>query len=535
MERGGGTISMEEAAAALKAVVGAAHAFAAPVNRQSGGDVMGASRRPNLGTLGNAVTLLTNYFALAASPAFPAQARGIGGQGRASGLLGARDHSTAAGASSAAGQTQGLQQSRQRREQLRVPPAPAYSIVEALARQQGWSHGTSRFDGRSVMYLPAELLPVELREWNVKASTTPGGNMEHDFVVSTRLLSVVALTSLSSYLEGGLQQVPRDTMQVLDMVVRHAFAVHPAVCIVGQTFLYADAAQRLGRGNEIWGGFRQSLKAVQSGLQINMDTAFYPVASARPLTELMAELCSSRGPEGLARAGPVGWATAAKGVAGLKVEFAQAKGSRRKALFGLSELGADRTMFMNQKAGRLMSVAEYFANTGRPLAWPQLPCANLGTRPKPNFVPVRGRAPDNATANTIGNASKQEPGPRKGLIGKQAARAQQILQESGAESAWGLAMRTDLLQVPARVLPAPVLQYGGERNLVMGSGLWTLRDVKFLDAVSVSSWAVAVLMPREEVDTPDSRTSLWAFIDLLGASMDKAGMRMVSMGACSRL
>jgi eukaryotic translation initiation factor 2C len=35
-----------------------------------------------------------------------------------------------------------------------------------------------------------------------------------------------------------------------------------------------------------------------------------------------------------------------------------------------------------------MSVAEYFASTKRKLRFPSLPCANVGDRRRPTYIPV---------------------------------------------------------------------------------------------------------------------------------------------------
>ena len=112
------------------------------------------------------------------------------------------------------------------------------------------------------------------------------------------------------------------------MVIRHAFVLDPACTVIGRGFYYqTDGVQPLGGGAELWPGFQQarkrlargglldvqraccagcseraelvlrlrlypqSLKVVQAGMMINLDSSFAAFMSAKPLPELLQDLC----------------------------------------------------------------------------------------------------------------------------------------------------------------------------------------------------------------------------------------------------
>ncbi len=56
-------------------------------------------------------------------------------------------------------------------------------------------------------------------------------------------------------------------------------------------------------------------------------------------------------------------------------------------LASIHSCGAERSVCM-WRPGREMSVAEYFASTGRRLRFPNLPCANVGDRRRAVYIPV---------------------------------------------------------------------------------------------------------------------------------------------------
>ncbi|EFJ46144.1 Argonaute-like protein [Volvox carteri f. nagariensis] len=540
---GGGVLNPQEGAAMLDAVLRTARNMRANVNVDinSEGRPMSITRRPNEGTVGRAVNLFANYFRLQTAPGFPRAAYhydvtiksveearmgggGRGGGGRGGGRGGRGVAPEPAGPEAAA-------------EGEDLPPRLAHRVLKAAATQYKWPDGAWRFDGRKNLYLPGQGIPPEVREWKVTLPPREGdrGDKTKSFVVTTKHVNVVDLSSLQAYLAQQQQQAPRDAMQVLDVVIRHAFAVDPLCTVLGRGYYYpGDGVEPLTGGAEVWKGFQQSFKLVESGLMLNLDSSFAAFMSERSLPELLAEMCNTRD---LSRVDPSRLRSAARNLSGFKVTFPMKGGHlRKKPMIGLSEQGAANTMFHNEAEGRSMSVAEYFKSTGRPLRYPNLPCANVGNRMKPTYIPVelctvvagqrRMKLDAKQSAGMI-SAAKQDPRTKGDAVVVQARRVQSTLQGSGTEAKWGLKLNTDLMRLPGRLLPTPVLQYGSPVCFDVGpNGSWNLRDVKFHEARALDSWAVVCCIPKEEVDF-DGEYSLWDFLIDMCDNMGKCGMAVV--------
>ncbi|GLC53161.1 Protein argonaute-3 [Pleodorina starrii] len=325
-------------------------------------------------------------------------------------------------------------------------------------------------------------------------------------------------------------------MQVLDIVIRHAFSVDPKCLVMGRGFYYrADGVMSLPGGAEIWTGFQQSFKVVESGMMLNLDSAFAAFMSERSLPDLLAEMCNSRD---LSRVDPHRLRAAARNLKGFRVSYPIKGGFlRKKMLVGLSERGADQTMFMNEQAGREMSVAQYFKDTGRPLRFPSLPCAHVGERHRPTYIPAelctviggqRKMKLDARQNDGMITAAKQDPQTKAEAVRKQATRVQATLGEGRTDAQWGLKVTTELLKLTGRVLPTPVLAYGNPPAFDVGpTGSWNLKNVKFADPRNLDSWAVVVLIPQEYVDF-DGEGSLWDFLVDLCANMELCGMKVAN-------
>lgn len=78
-------------------------------------------------------------------------------------------------------------------------------------------------------------------------------------------------------------------------------------------------------------------------------------------------------------------------------------------------------------------------------------------------------------------------------------------------AAWGVSFKPDMFKVDARVLPQPMLQYGGGSVVDPGAGAWNLRSTRFYRPVPLKSMAVVCLVPKQDVDIPGP-ASLHAYL-----------------------
>ncbi|GIL75720.1 hypothetical protein Vretifemale_5434, partial [Volvox reticuliferus] len=542
---GGGVISPQEGTARLDGVLRTAQTIKAAVNVEINPDgrPTAITRRPNYGTVGRQVNLISNYFKLQMLPSFPRVAYHYDvsiksadppSGGRGGSARGVRAYPAAPVAAMAAMTISGEPAASEGED---LPPRLAHRILITCAKDNKWPQGAWRYDGRKNLFFPSQGIPPEVRDWKVSVPPRQGDRNDRpkNYVVTTKQVNIVDLSNLQAYLSKQQQVAPRDAMQVLDIVIRHAFAVDPLCSVVGRGFFYpGDGVSSLSGGAELWTGFQQSFKLVDTGLMLNLDSAFAAFMSERPLPELLAEMCNARD---LSRVDINRLRSAARNLAGFKVSYPIKGGYlRKKALLGLSEAGASSTKFFNEKENKEMSVADYFKATGRPLRFPALPCANVGDRRRPVYIPLelcnvvagqrRMKLDAKQSANMI-SAAKEDPGTKHQSVSRQAARVSETLNKAGTDASWGLKLGTDMLRLPGRVLPAPVLAYGDPQAFDVGSnGSWNLRNVKFADPRRLESWAVVVLIAREEVDF-DGEFSIWDFLIDMCDGMTKCGMAVV--------
>ena len=104
----------------------------------------------------------------------------------------------------------------------------------------------------------------------------------------------VSLFSLKLALEGRLHGIPFETIQALDVVMRHLPSMRYAP--VGRSFFSEPDGYTppLGGGREVWFGFHQSMRPSQWKMMLNIDvsaTAFY---RSQPVIDFMCEVLDIR-------------------------------------------------------------------------------------------------------------------------------------------------------------------------------------------------------------------------------------------------
>ncbi|NIG58362.1 protein argonaute-2-like [Pontoporia blainvillei] len=120
--------------------------------------------------------------------------------------------------------------------------------------------------------------------------TLPGEGKDRIFKVSIKWVSCVSLQALHDALSGRLPSVPFETIQALDVVMRHLPSMRYTP--VGRSFFTASegCSNPLGGGREVWFGFHQSVRPSLWKMMLNIDvsaTAFY---KAQPVIEFVCEV-----------------------------------------------------------------------------------------------------------------------------------------------------------------------------------------------------------------------------------------------------
>uniref|UniRef100_A0A8C2Q9F5 Protein argonaute-1 n=1 Tax=Cyprinus carpio TaxID=7962 RepID=A0A8C2Q9F5_CYPCA len=321
------------------------------------------------------------------------------------------------------------------------------------------------YDGKRNMYT-AHPLPIGRDRVDLEV-TLPGEGKDQTFKVSLQWVSVVSLQMLLEALSGHLNEVPEDSVQALDVITRHLPSMRYTP--VGRSFFSPPEGyyHPLGGGREVWFGFHQSVRPAMWNMMLNIDvsaTAFY---RAQPVIEFMCEVLDIQNineqTKPLTDSQRVKFT---KEIRGLKVEVTHCGQMKRKyRVCNVTRRPASHQTFPLQlENGQAMecTVAQYFKQKySLQLKYPHLPCLQVGQEQKHTYLPLEvcnivagqrciKKLTDNQTSTMIKATARSAPD-----------RQEEISRLVSANHFFGIVVHNDMTEVTGRVLPAPMLQYGG--------------------------------------------------------------------------
>ncbi|KAK7843798.1 protein argonaute 5 [Quercus suber] len=157
--------------------------------------------------------------------------------------------------------------------------------LDTMYRESHFGNRRAAYDGRKSLYT-AGALPFTSKEFIVKlqnedhpASSSSGSSRkERQFKVAIKLVAKHDLQHLKEFLISRQSDVPQETIQVLDVVLRADPSLNYTV--VGRSFFHPSLGIQgeLGDGIDYWRGCYQSIRSTQMGLSLNIDVsakAFY--------------------------------------------------------------------------------------------------------------------------------------------------------------------------------------------------------------------------------------------------------------------
>ncbi|MEJ1282416.1 hypothetical protein NN561_013374 [Cricetulus griseus] len=330
------------------------------------------------------------------------------------------------------------------------------------------------YDGKRNMYT-AHPLPIGRDRVDMEV-TLPGEGKDQTFKVSVQWVSVVSLQLLLEALAGHLNEVPDDSVQALDVITRHLPSMRYTP--VGRSFFSPPEGyyHPLGGGREVWFGFHQSVRPAMWNMMLNIDvsaTAFY---RAQPIIEFMCEVLDIQNineqTKPLTDSQRVKFT---KEIRGLKVEVTHCGQMKRKyRVCNVTRRPASHQTFPLQlENGQAMecTVAQYFKQKySLQLKYPHLPCLQVGQEQKHTYLPLEVKS----------NSMVGGPDP--------------YLKE------FGIVVHNEMTELTGRVLPAPMLQYGGRNKTVAtpNQGVWDMRGKQFYAGIEIKVWAVACFAPQKQ-------------------------------------
>ncbi|KAK3540820.1 hypothetical protein QTP86_001954, partial [Hemibagrus guttatus] len=389
------------------------------------------------------------------------------------------------------------------------------------------------YDGKKNIYTVLAL-PIGSEKVDFEV-TIPGEGKDRIFKVSIRWLAKVSWRLLQETLVSGRLQVPLDSVQALDVAMRHLASMRYTP--VGRSFFSPPEGyyHPLGGGREVWFGFHQSVRPAMWKMMLNIDvsaTAFY---KAQPVIEFMCEVLDIRNideqPKTLTDSQRVRFTKEIKGGRStrcrfrhsdpfisvaygcLKVEVTHCGQMKRKyRVCNVTRRPASHQTFPLQlESGQTVecTVAQYFKQKyNLQLKYPHLPCLQVGQEQKHTYLPLEvcnivagqrciKKLTDNQTSTMIKATARSAP-DRQEEISRLMKNANFNLDPYIQE--FGIKVRDDMAEVTGRVLPAPILQYGGRNRAIAtpNQGVWDMRGKQFYNGIEIKVWAIACFAPQKQ-------------------------------------
>ncbi|MCI4395505.1 hypothetical protein PGIGA_G00181350 [Pangasianodon gigas] len=337
------------------------------------------------------------------------------------------------------------------------------------------------YDGKKSLYT-AHPLPVAAGGVDLDVTLPGEGGKDRPFKVSIKFVSLVSWHMLHEVLTGRSMPEPLELdkpistnpVHAVDVVLRHLPSMRYTP--VGRSFFSSPEGydHPLGGGREVWFGFHQSVRPAMWKMMLNIDvsaTAFY---KAQPVIQFMCEVLDIHNideqPRPLTDSHRVKFT---KEIKGLKVEVTHCGTMRRKyRVCNVTRRPASHQTFPLQlENGQTVerTVAQYFREKyNLQLKYPHLPCLQVGQEQKHTYLPLEVRS-----ANYEADPFVQE---------------------------FQFRVRDEMAEVTGRVLPAPMLQYGGRNRTVAtpSHGVWDMRGKQFHTGVEIKIWAIACFATQRQ-------------------------------------
>ncbi|KAI5603005.1 hypothetical protein BDE02_01G190600 [Populus trichocarpa] len=395
-------------------------------------------------------------------------------------------------------------------------------VISQLVRSYRESHLGNRmpaYDGRKSLYT-AGALPFEAKEFVVKlvekndpASSSSSVKKERQFNVAIKYASKVDMHHLKEFLSGRQKDVPQETIQILDIVLRASPS--EKYVTVGRSFFSLDLGKKgeLGNGIEYWRGYYQSLRPTQMGLSLNIDVSARSFYEPILVTEFVAKYFNLRD---LSR--PLSDQDRVKvkrALRGIKVEISYRDYARSFKVTGISNLPVDKTMFTLDDKKTKVSVHQYFwdrYNIG--LKYTSLPPLQAGTDAKPIYLPMElckiaggqryTKKLNERQVTALLRATCQRPSARENSI-KEMVGHNDYSRNVLVRNEFGIQVKEELTSVDARVLPPPMLKYhdtGREARVDPHLGQWNMINKKMVNGGKIDFWTCVNFSTRVQRDLP---------------------------------
>lgn len=355
------------------------------------------------------------------------------------------------------------------------------------------------FDGRKSCYA-AGALPFESKDFVIELLDGDSqSRRERKFKVTIKFASILDLYHLKQFIQGRQLDLPQETLQLFDVVLREKPSKSCAV--VGRSFFSPSLGDigELGNGLMYWKGFYQSLRPTQMGFSVNIDMSARAFFEPISVLDYVAKHINKDPTRGLSDQDRIQVKRALKGV---RVETHHLGHIRRYKISGITPLSTQKLTFPVDGSDTQISVAQYFSQKYNViLRYPLLPAVQAGSDSKPIYLPMElcnivegqrfSRKLNERQVTALLKATCQRPHDRENSI-LQMVKYNNYNQDDLVNKEFGISVRPEMTSIEARVLPPPMLKYHatGKNSLVEPSvGQWNMIDKKMVDGGKLEFWA----------------------------------------------
>ena len=332
------------------------------------------------------------------------------------------------------------------------------------------------------------------REFKITFTTDNG--KEREYTITIQWAAKVSLYNLNEALEGRLTEIPRDTFQAVQTVLRFLPAM-TSIPIGPSFFSYPDGQHEkdLGHGLQIWDGRFVSIRPTQWKMMLNVDTSSTAFYKAQPVLYFMCDYLELR--DIPARLNKGQSKLFRKEMKTIKIETTHVK--RKQKVTGLSDRSSKEEKFALED-GKMTSVFDYFKSKyGITLKYPDLPCLQIGA--KKNLIPIelcnivqgqrrQGRLTPMQTREMIRHTAL--PAPQRQQAIASVIRSAKFDQDPYCRD-FGIKIGNEMASIKGRVLDPPLLSYGPANKPCTEKprdGVWNMQNKPMFSPKELKEWAI---------------------------------------------
>lgn len=319
------------------------------------------------------------------------------------------------------------------------------------------------------------------------------------YIFTIEFVNELKLSKLSDYLDRKVMNIPRDILQGMDLVMKE----NPsrAMISVGGSWYskYFSRKDDLLGGAAALRGFRQSLKPTSQGLALCLDSSVVAFYKRMPIIDFLKEhVRGFQRVDDLRRLR----SKVTEALKGLKVTVTHRRTRQNYIIAGLTEKNARDLSFVledpkGKKPQTKVELISYFRETyDKEIVYKDVPCLDLGTNKRPNYVPVEfcilangnrypnarlgnrflSQVPPRERKNTICKMVQADDGPCGGLVAQK----------------FGYLVEKSMTAVTGRVIRPPNLKLGNMNTTSVDKDRchWSLVGKTVVKGKSIEQWAL---------------------------------------------